>query len=417
MTNEMPRDKGLDNTNEVLLHDGYKYILNKRRELATKVFETRLLGEKTICLGGAEAAELFYDNGKFKRGGAMPDRVLNTLFGQGGVQTLDGEEHHRRKQLFMPLLFDKALSELRALAEINWNAAAARWENEPQIVLYDEVQEILTRTMAEWVGVPVAEDDWRPLAEDLTKMFEAAAKVGGDHRDGKKAREERERWMMTIVQQVRNGDIEVPEHTMLYQFAAHKDIQGEVMSDKTAAVEVLNLLRPMVAVAVYINFTALALHDFPEQVEKARAGGGEYGELFAQEVRRFYPFFPFAGARVQHDFTWEGYEFKEGTLTLLDLYGTNHDEHLWEKPEQFNPERFLTHQITPFDLIPQGGGEHLTGHRCPGEWATIEMIKVALDYLVNRLEYNLPEQDFSYSMTEMPSMPKDQMILADVRRK
>ncbi|WP_026065160.1 hypothetical protein [Amphibacillus jilinensis] len=34
--------------------------------------------------------------------------------------------------------------------------------------------------------------------------------------------------------------------------------------------------------------------------------------------------------RIKPDFVWKGYEFKEGTLTLLDFYGTNHDPNIWK---------------------------------------------------------------------------------------
>src|SRR5699024_5107878 len=120
---QMPHDKGLDHTLEVLLKEGYEYILNKRKELNTNVFDTTLLGERTICLGGKEAAELFYDNDKFKRDGTMPNRVLNTLFGQDGVQTLDGKEHDHRKKLFMPLLSDEVIQGFHQIAEQEWDRA------------------------------------------------------------------------------------------------------------------------------------------------------------------------------------------------------------------------------------------------------------------------------------------------------
>ncbi len=80
----------------------------------------------------------------------------------------------------------------------------------------------------------------------------------------------------------------------------------------------------------------------------------DYQKMFVQEVRRFYPFFPFVAARVKQDFTWNGYQFTEGTLTLLDLYGTNHDQKLWEHPNMFYPERFAQWQGSPFSFIPQG---------------------------------------------------------------
>ena len=413
----MPRDKGIDHTLEVLLKEGYEYILNKREELDSNVFDTTLLGETTICLSGKDEAALFYDNDKFKRDGAMPNRVLNTLFGQGGVQTLDGVAHDHRKQMFMPLLSQEVIQELHDIAAEQWSLAIDKWQKEEQIVLYEEVQEILTRMMSKWVGIPVEDADFPDLAQDLTNMFEAASKVGPAHHRGKKSREEREAWLTEIVKSVRNKSIDVPENKALYQFVWHKDLDGNLLPDETVAVELLNLLRPMVAVAVYINFVALALHDFPVQKEKLQQGGDVYAELFAQEVRRYYPFFPFAGARVKKDFIWEGYQFKENTLTLLDLYGTNHDKTLWNEPFEFHPERFQEQTDKVDNLIPQGGGDYLTGHRCPGEFATIEMMKIAADFLANKIDYDLPKQDLTYSMTEMPSMPKDKMILENVRWK
>ncbi len=413
----MPHDKGLDNTLEVLLKEGYEYILTKRKELDSNVFDTRLLGEKTICLSGEKAAELFYDNDKFKRNGAMPNRVLNTLFGQGGVQTLDGEAHDHRKKMFMPLLSNEVIDELHQIGQKEWDIALDKWKDMEEIVLYEEVQEILTRIMSEWVGLPVKEEDYPALANDLTKMFEAAAKVGPAHHAGKKARKEREKWLTEIIKDVRNEELDVSADKALYQFTFNKDLNGKLLDEEIVAVEVLNLLRPMVAVAVYINFVALALHEFPEEKEKVEEGNEEYLEMFAQEVRRFYPFFPFAGARVKRDFEWEGYLFEEDTLTLLDLYGTNHDETIWKNPDEFEPERFRNREANDYDLIPQGGGDHLTGHRCPGEWVTIEMMKIALNFLSNKMNYVLPEQDFTYSMTEMPSMPKDKMILKNIERK
>lgn len=50
---------------------------------------------------------------------------------------------------------------------------------------------------------------------------------------------------------------------------------------------------------------------------------------------------------------------------FLDLYGTNHDENIWEKPSQFIPERFATWQENAFNFIPQGGGHYQNGPDAP----------------------------------------------------
>ena len=41
--------------------------------------------QKTICMLGPEAAEIFYGPDRFLRSGAAPDRLMKTLFGQGGL--------------------------------------------------------------------------------------------------------------------------------------------------------------------------------------------------------------------------------------------------------------------------------------------------------------------------------------------
>ena len=65
-TNQMPREEGIDHSLS-LMREGYMYILNRRHSFNSDIFETRLLGKKAICMGGKEAAEVFYDTEKFKR--------------------------------------------------------------------------------------------------------------------------------------------------------------------------------------------------------------------------------------------------------------------------------------------------------------------------------------------------------------
>src|SRR5690625_2922236 len=129
------------------------------------------------------------------------------------------------------------------------------------------------------------------------------------------------------------------------------------MTPPISAVELVNILRPIVAISVYINFTALALHQFPQEVEKLKEKDDDYGRMFVQEVRRYYPFLPFTPARVKSDFTWNGYQCKKETLTLLAVYGTNHDPETSDNPAIFSPMRFVEWEASTFDFMPQGGGD------------------------------------------------------------
>ena len=168
-------------------------------------------------------------------------------------------------------------------------------------------------------------------------MFESAAAVGLNHWLGRHARNYEERWIGELIEKVRDGKVNPPENTALYRFAWYRDLEGNLLDTETVAVEVINILRPIVAIAIFINFTALAVHHYPEERKKLESGDEKYAQMFVQEVRRFYPFFPFVIALVKKDFTWNGYKFEEGTLTLLDLYGINHDSKIWDNPEMFSP--------------------------------------------------------------------------------
>src|SRR5215207_9711601 len=92
----LPRDSWPDSTLAMGL-DPYGYISNQCRRLGTNVFATRLLMQPAICMVGRRAAELFYDPERFQRSGAAPLRLQFSLFGRGGVQTLDGPAHRHRK--------------------------------------------------------------------------------------------------------------------------------------------------------------------------------------------------------------------------------------------------------------------------------------------------------------------------------
>ncbi|NME06497.1 cytochrome P450 [Psychrobacillus sp. BL-248-WT-3] len=417
MTNsrQMPKEEGLDHS-LTLLREGYMFLANRRKSFASNIFETRLLGQKAICMGGEEAAKLFYDNDKFIRMGAAPKRLQKTLFGVGGVQGLDEEEHRNRKGMFMSIMTPNHLERLNRLTQKYWDIKSREWEQKDQVVLYDESRELLCKLACEWAGVPLNEGEVKKRTEQLTKLFESASALGPEHWMGRHARKELEDWIGELVEQVRNSELQPPEGTALNSFSFHKDIEGKLLDKEIVAVEVLNIIRPIVAISVYITFTGLAVHQYPENKPRLLIEE-EFLQMFVQEVRRFYPFFPATIARVKKDFIWNEFQFEEGTLTLLDLYGTNHDPHLWDNPEIFNPDRFAQWDESPFSFIPQGGGDFNMGHRCAGEWVTIEVMKVSLQYLANKLEYDLPNQDLSYSMVSIPSLPHSKVIMANVKSK
>lgn len=411
---QMPRDKSLDSTLALGL-DPYRFISKRCRRYGADLFQTRIMLQKAICMTGPEAAELFYSPDRFIRHGAPPGRIQKTLFGKGGVQGLDGEPHRHRKQMFMSLMTPEQIERIGEISVGQWRTFAGKWALRDQVVLYDQTRELLTRTVCDWVGVPLDEAEVGLRAKELTALFDYAGNVGPKHWWARLARKRANRWMASVVRQIRAGEIKPPEPSAAHVVAWHRDLNGQLLTPQTAAVELLNVLRPTVAVAVYLTFVAHALHEHPECREKIKSGQDGYVEAFVQEVRRFYPFFPSVVARVWREFEWQGYRFPRGTRTILDLYGTNRDARSWDAPDEFRPERFQQRQPTAFDSIPQGGGDHHKNHRCPGEWIAIELMKVAANLLSGPIIYDVPEQDLRIDYARLPAMVRSGFRVSHVR--
>jgi cytochrome P450 len=81
------------------------------------------------------------------------------------------------------------------------------------------------------------------------------------------------------------------------------------------------------------------------------------------------------------------------------------------------PERFAGEwDGSAFSLIPQGGGDPHTQHRCPGEWITIAVMKRAVQALVRDMHYDVPEQDLTIDKSDMPALPESGFVIRNVRK-
>jgi fatty-acid peroxygenase len=397
-----------------LLSEGYTFISRRCQCYRSDIFETRLMLTKAICIMGQEAAEVFYEPGRFTRKGALPQTTLRLLQDRGSAQVMDGEAHRSRKEMFMSLMTPRGIQRLADVMADQWRAHIEKWETMDEVVLFHEVEEILCRGVCEWAGVPLAESEAEQRTHEFGAMIDGAGSVGPRNWRGMVLRARTERWIRDITEKVRAGELEAAEGSAAHVIAFHRGLDGRLLDTEVAAVELINVLRPVVAVARFVTFAALALHEHPECRRKLRASD-DYLELFVQEVRRFYPFFPLIGGRVLSEFDWRGRHFARGTWVLLDLYGTNHDARIWGDPEVFRPERFRRWDGSAFNFIPQGGGDHYDNHRCAGEWITIELVKTAVRLLTTAMHYEVPQQDLRIDLSRMPAIPKSRFVISDVR--
>jgi fatty-acid peroxygenase len=410
----IPHAPGFDNS-IALLTEGYEFMPRRYAALGSDAFSTRLMLRRALCVRGEDAARMFYQPGRFTRRHALPPTTISLLQDFGSVMTLDGDAHRKRKAMLMSLMGPLERQRLVGLAAAEWRARFARWPGQAKVVVQNAAEEVLCRAACHWAGIPISAEEAVQRTKEFSKMVAAAGSAGPKNWRAQLVRSRTEHWARALIDAVRAGQIEPPFDSALNVIARHRDADGTLISRKDAAVELINMLRPTLAVSRYIVFALLALHEHPHCRARIAAGDDAYLTMFVQEVRRYYPFIPAMGGRALHAFDWHGMEVKKGTWVLFDLYGTNHHPAIWGDPDVFRPERFERWQSSGYDLVAQGGGDHYAGHRCPGEFATIDLVKSALALFAGEIDYEVPPQDLLVSLRRIPTMPGSGFVITNVK--
>lgn len=80
-----------------------------------------------------------------------------------------------------------------------------------------------------------------------------------------------------------------------------------------------------------------------------------------------------------------GYELPEGTAIVPSIYLAHHREEVYPQSKQFQPERFLERQYSPYEYLPFGG----SNRRCIGmAFAQYEM-KIVLATVLLEFQVSL----------------------------
>lgn len=340
-----------------LLTDGYAYGARRFERTGRDAFHTRMLGRPATFVRGVDGARFFAEDERFTRVGALPPPVLLSLQDAGSVQQLTGPAHHARKALFLGPLDEAGRARLRAAFREDWEAALPTWRVTERVTLHRAVAGVLTRAVCRWAGIPLDARSARARTSEFLAMLDGAGGFGPRNWWGLLRRHQTETWARDVIRRGRAGEA----GDVVARLLAHRDADGTPLSDDVAAVELINLLRPTVAVGRFIVFAALALHHHPEWAARFAAGDDEHLRGFVQEVRRTAPFFPLVAGRARHGLEWHGGRLAAGHLVALDIFATLRDPAVWSDPMRFRPER----HAAAGERAPRRGRAHRAGRGRP----------------------------------------------------
>jgi fatty-acid peroxygenase len=392
----------------LLQRHGYEAIdVDRRARDGGSTYASRLLGRRTVILGGARGAKAFYDESLVERRGAVPAPLAWLIFGRGAVHGLDDDPHRDRKLMFLEALSVEKVAALCADVRRRLEAARDGWIGR-DVSLHEELVAVYGGASLCWAGIDLPEEEARRLSRRLAAIVDGFGFTAAAYPAAWRERLRVNHWAARLVRDVRAGKVSAPPGSAVDEIAGNDRLDA-----RTAGVELVNVLRPTVAVSWLGTFAGAALADHPAW-RRRLADGGAAGEryAFAQEVRRTTPFVPALAGRARTSRRIGGVDVHRGDRVVLDVIGIDHDPAVWADPDEFRPDRFLTREPGAFEMVPQGGG-HPSGHRCPGESIALGLLAETARVLA------VTDYDVTSSgrpdLTRIPTLPQGGLRLSGVR--
>ncbi|KAL9248548.1 Geraniol 8-hydroxylase-like protein [Drosera capensis] len=125
-------------------------------------------------------------------------------------------------------------------------------------------------------------------------------------------------------------------------------------------------------------------------VKEEDIGRLPYLQLIIKETLRLHPALPLLLPRkVQVDTQLCGYTVPKNAQVLVNAWAIGRDPRVWEKPDSFEPERFIGSEIDVkgqhFELIPFGAGRRI----CPGFPLVLRTLPLMLGSLIHEFNWEL----------------------------
>ena len=231
--------------------------------------------------------------------------------------------------------------------------------------------------------------------------------ISGQNRKYQKMRLEGDQIVLDYVERRRKALGQESDILQMILTTPYKDT-GELMSDETVKIEILQLLvagNETSTTATTWAFYLLAKH--PQYCDRIRQ---EIAEVFADrpvdysslhkltytiavldEAMRIRPPFWMIDREALKDDEYKGVKIPKGTTVVPYIYGVHHNGDVWNDPEKFDPSRFeaaAVDKMHPFAHIPFGGGPRV----CIGQnMAKMQMLLV-LSSIIKKYHIELDTQ-------------------------
>lgn len=340
--------------------------------------------------------------------------VFGPLVRENSLMRLDVSAHKRHRQLIMPSLHGDRMRLYGELICNLTNRMMEQWKIGTNFNLKDAIHKVTLNVILEAViGFTKDERSQRLRRASLSLIEIANSQSFGFHmflpflqidlgpwslwgRFLRLQKEFEELLYPEITQRLENPD---PERTdILTMLLSARDEEGQSMTKEELCDEVITLLLTGYDTTTMTLLWAFYwLHKFPKVRERLMKELDTHSNLSdtraiaslpyltatVQETMRINPAILVGAPRVlATPIEIQGHEFAAGAEIWPNIYAAQRRQEVYADPEQFQPERFLGRQYSPYEYLPFGGGHRF----CVGHAFSQFQMKLILFTILSRYE-------------------------------
>jgi cytochrome P450 len=356
--------------------DPYGYFRRGQRRFGD-VFTVHVVGEEWVVLAHPDAVRQVFGHGPDELDSGEANFPLRPILGTRNVLLLDGAEHLRRRKLVLPPFHGERM---KAYAEIISGVARrdlAGWPVGKPFPVLPHMQAVTFEVIMRAVlGVQEASrldrlrrilreflswtTNWRRAAVFGFLGPERVMALGGFRRQLGEVDAE---VLGEIARRREARDLAEREDVLSLLLQA-RDEEGRPLSDGELRDELVTLLvAGHETTAAALAWALGEMADAPAVQERLAAGEDGLGEAVVTETLRLHPPIPLGALRrLRRPLRIAGHDLPAGATVAACALLVHRRPDLYERPDDFVPDRFLDAKPPPGGWLPFGGGVR----RCVG---------------------------------------------------
>jgi cytochrome P450 len=395
------------------------HVLSKYNELFGDTFRFYLGGikEAIVTTNPAVIQHVLKTNAENYQKSEIQVKRMGHFLGKG-LLTTHGEPWRTQRRLIQKGFDRKQLDALSSIMQDSLAESLRDFDRQIRVGPVDIYPHLMKMTFAmvarSLFGARLKDEDIDLVSHTICTVQEFIVRqtiqpylnpwfaASGELRKHEEMRVRADSVLMAYIKQRRHQE---PGHDLLQTLMDARYSDGQGMSDELVLSESMQLL-----VAGHetssngLSWLLYLLSSHPECLERVRQefdsvlGDAplshadvpkfEFTTQVIQEALRLYPPFWMIDREAVADDHVDGIDIPRGSTVIVYVYGAHHAPRYWERPESFEPERFIkTNEKlrTPFTYLPFGGGPRV----CIGNQYAMLQILMILSDLLRKYDFQL----------------------------